>query len=227
VEASRREQGFTLLEILIVVALIATFASIVGARIGGGIGIAISGEGRVVVAELRHAGQRALATGRTQRWVVDLDAQAFRLEERIEVEQIAADWEQALQELLQTPTSKYSFVPVQNRYGNWRWLDEEAVRFDGVQTRNGFFDQGAISIGFGADGGANMAVIYLSDEHQNRLGIHVGGFTGSVRVLDEDALDDEQLFDVPPELPDLLDAANQEEPDEDEDLLEGEDNALD
>ncbi len=210
-----------------VVALIAAFAMIVGARIGGGFGIAISGEGRVVAAELRHAGQRALATGHTQRWVVDLDAQAFRLEERIEVKQIADDLKQALRDLLRPPVSKHYFVPVENQYGSWRWLKEEAVRFDGVETRDGFFDQGAISIGFGPDGGANLAVIHLSDEHQNRLGIRVDAFTGAVRVLDEDALDNEQLFDVPPALAGLLDAVNQEEPYEDEDLLEGEDDALD
>lgn len=210
-----------------VVALIAAFATIVGARIGGGFGIAISGEGRVVAAELRHAGQRALATGRTQRWVVDLDAQAFRLEERIEVKRISGDLKQALQDLLRPPVSRRYFVPVENQYGSWRWLDEETVRFDGVETRDGFFDQGAISIGFGPDGGANLAVIHLADEHQNRLGIRVDAFTGAVRLLDEDALDGEQLFDVPPALTSLLDAASQEEPYEDEDLLGGEDHALD
>ena len=80
-------------------------------------------------------------------------------------------------------------------------------------------------------------MIHRSDEHRNRLGIRVDGFTGAVRVLDEDALDDERLSDVRPEPEDPFgaadedepdeDEADEDEPDEDEDLLGGEDDALD
>ena len=140
---------------------------------------------------------------------------------------IAGDVKQAVQDLMRPPVSKHYFVPVENQYGSWRWLKEEAVRFDGVETRDGFFDQGAISIGFGPDGGANLAVIHLSDEHQNRLGIRVDAFTGAVRILDEDALDGERLSDVLPELEDPFDAAGEDGLYEDEGLLGGEDDAID
>lgn len=212
--ARRHAQGFTLLEILIVVALIAAFVTIVGARIGGGFGIAIGGEGRVVAAELRHASQRALATGRTQRWVLDLDAQAFRLEEEIEVQEIADDVKQALRELLQPPASRRHFVPVSNRYGGWRWLDEESVHFDGVETRAGFIDHGSVAIGFGPDGGADLALVYLSDEHANRLGVRIDGFTAAVRILDEERLDEETSFAAAAEEEDPFAVALEEGEDE-------------
>jgi hypothetical protein len=180
-----------MIEVLMVVALIATFAAIVGARIGGGFGIAIGGEGRVMAAELRAASQRARATGRTQRLVVNLDAQAFRLEEEVEIQELAEDMPQALRDLLRPPAPRRHFVPVSSTAGTWRWLGEESVFFDGVDTRQGSFEEGVVAIGFGPDGGADRALIRLSDEHENRLGVRVDAFTGGVQLLDEEELDDQ------------------------------------
>lgn len=199
---ARGAPGFTLLEVLMVVALIAAFVTIVGARIGGGFGIAIAGESRVIASELRQASQRALATGRTQRWVVNLDAQTFRLEEQIEIYPVAANMRQALWDLMRPPAPTRHFVPVDNSYGGWRRLEDDSILFTGVETRDGLAEQGLVPIGFGPDGGADLALIELADTHENRLGVRVDAFTGVVRILDEEALDADNPLGAQPILDD-------------------------
>lgn len=191
-----RPRGFTFLEILIVVALVSAFVMVVGSRIGGGFGIAITSSARVISAELRHAKQRAIATGQTHRWVIDLESQAFRLEQLEVVPDTPESLAKAVGSLLRPPRSSSFFEPVNNSWGGWRWLDDEEVAIEGVQTRDGRVEVDAVSIAFAPDGGADAAVVELSDEHGNRLGIQVDAFTGSIRTLEEDQLDDYELLDL-------------------------------
>ena len=194
--AKQRPLGFTFLEILIVVGLLAAFVMVVGTRIGGGLGIAITNSGRVIAAELRHARQRAIATGQTHRWVIDLESQAFRVEQLYEVPDQPEDLVSALRAELRPPSSSLHFAPVENKWGSWRWLDDEAIAIDGVHTREGLVDTEAVAIGFAPDGGADLAMVELSDEHGNRMGIRVDAFTGAIRTLEGDELDEQRDRDL-------------------------------
>jgi prepilin-type N-terminal cleavage/methylation domain-containing protein len=190
VSGPRDDRGFTLLEILMVVGLLAAFTAVLASRMGGGFGVAIGGGGRVVASELRYAAQRAIATGRTHRWVIDVDSQAFRLEEQIEEDVTPADVREAVRSTLKPPVSAFSFVPVDTHVGSWRWFDDEAVRIDGVRVRRQYFDSGRVEVGFGEDGGAENALVYLGDSYEHVLGVRVTGFTSDVRIVEGEALAD-------------------------------------
>ena len=82
--ASRRSlrsaDGFTLLELMIVITLIVLITGIFAGSIGAGFGVHIRNSGRALAAELEYVSQRAVTTGRAQRFVIDLDQQLFRVE---------------------------------------------------------------------------------------------------------------------------------------------------
>lgn len=74
----RRESGFSLVEMVLVVALIA-FASVLAvATLGGGYdGQRLRSAAREVAAQLRFARAQAMATGQPQRFVIDPQAHAW------------------------------------------------------------------------------------------------------------------------------------------------------
>ena len=82
VRAGRRD-GFTLLELLIVIVLIAALGGLLLPSPGGLLGLRIRNASRIVAADLEYTAQRAIATGLVHRWVVDLERQVFRVEQLI------------------------------------------------------------------------------------------------------------------------------------------------
>lgn len=76
--ARRMARGFTLIEILVVVTLIAALTVIlVGAMSGGMDGIKLRSNSKKLVAELRHARAQAIATGTVQRFTVVPDKRTW------------------------------------------------------------------------------------------------------------------------------------------------------
>ena len=75
------EAGFTLLELLVVLLLIVLVTGVFTTSVGGGFGVHLRNSGRTLAADPEYVGQRAVTTGRAQRFVIDLDQQVFRLEE--------------------------------------------------------------------------------------------------------------------------------------------------
>lgn len=64
--------GFTLIEMLIVVTLIAAISALLMATIGGGMdGLRLRSAAKEIVGELRHARAQAMAKGEVQRFVID------------------------------------------------------------------------------------------------------------------------------------------------------------
>ncbi len=69
---ARRQAGFTLIEILIVVTLVAALSAVLIATIGGGMdGLRLRGTAKDIAGELRHARAQAMAKGEVQRFVID------------------------------------------------------------------------------------------------------------------------------------------------------------
>jgi general secretion pathway protein H len=67
-----RATGVTLIEILLVIALIAGMTVLTAAAMGGGFkGMQLRASAKEIAAQLRHARTRAIASGETQRFVID------------------------------------------------------------------------------------------------------------------------------------------------------------
>lgn len=72
-------RGFTLLEIMLVLALIALATLLAAAALSGGVdGLRLRSAAKEVAAQLRFTRAQALATGEAQRFVIDPGAHAWR-----------------------------------------------------------------------------------------------------------------------------------------------------
>ncbi len=148
---------------------------------------ALRHSGRVVAGELGYAAQRAISTGRLHRWLIDLDEQTFRIEEQVKREEAPPVTELPTHaELLDLspPTSLREYSPVENRSGEWRWLDDTDVVIDLVLIGDDSHDDGQVAVAFAPDGGADPAEVWLSDEAGRRMRTRVVAFTGEIHLED-------------------------------------------
>ena len=83
---------------------------------------------------------------------------------------------------LRAPVRTFELVPVENRTGEWRSIEQGGVWIDRVRVGDEEFRAGTVSIAFGADGGADPAELILADEGEHKLRIVIVAFTGEVRV---------------------------------------------
>jgi type II secretory pathway pseudopilin PulG len=182
----RRQAGFTFLELMLVVGLIALLGGLLVRGIPSALPFQIRSASRVLSAELQFVAQRAIATGTPHAWVVDLDAQAFRVEH--EPLQRAAEREplpQVGRVDLRPPETRAEPEPVDGKPGEWRTLDEEDIRIALVRVGDREWSEGVTRVGFAADGGADPAELWLDDGTGRQMRIRIYPFTGEIRV-DED-----------------------------------------
>jgi prepilin-type N-terminal cleavage/methylation domain-containing protein len=183
--------GFTLLEILVVVFLIALISGVFATTLGGGFGVHLKHAGRTLSAELEYVGQRAVTTGRPQRFVVDLDQQVFRVEELPtppETEAGARLPEHAERLSLAPPLEAREFVPVDGRLGEWRSLDDrDEILIRELRLADEAKTDGAVAIGFSPDGASDPAELWLRDDGGYDLRIRLVPWSGEIRVEEVDS----------------------------------------
>lgn len=76
---ARRSRGVSLLELVIVITLVALMSLLAAAAMGGGFkGMQLRSAAKEVAAQLRFTRTRAIATGQTQRFVIDPQAHAWQ-----------------------------------------------------------------------------------------------------------------------------------------------------
>lgn len=74
----RRAQGMSLLEMLLVVALLAAISVLAATAMGGGFaGMQLRSEAKQLVAQLRYTRAQAIATGKPQRFTIDPQAHTW------------------------------------------------------------------------------------------------------------------------------------------------------
>jgi type II secretion system protein H len=177
------ERGFTFLEIVVVVMLIALVAGVMVTRIGNRTAAPLKASGRFLCAELEYVAQRAIATGRPQRWVLDLDGQLFRVEQQLPPDP-AADTRDVFD--LGAPLVPDAWEPIPEPQGEWRELYETSIGIESVVLAGEARKAGQTEIHFAPDGGADPADVWLLDPENRTLRVVVTAFTGEVRIAEDD-----------------------------------------
>ena len=181
-----RASGFTFIEIIAVVMLIALVSGIMVTRIGGRSSAPLKYSGRFLSAELEYVAQRAIATGRPQRWVIDLDRQFFRVEEQPPLEAGPPDSSGESFDLA-APIPTNVWEPIPDKQGEWRELHEDSIGIDSIVIAGDVFKVGQAAIHFSPDGGADPADVWMIDTENRQLRVVVTAFTGEVHALQVEA----------------------------------------
>jgi len=175
--------GFTLIELMAVVAIVVLLAGFVAPNLGIGGRRVLDGEAEGLRAELELARQQAIATGTPHRLALDLDTARFRME-RFETppppEPEARDPGDPVDLSAPRPAAG-SFAPLPTRRGRGRALPE-GIRFAQVETPDGPVARGPVAVAFWQDGSATPARIRLANDAGDAVEIEVLPLADTVRV---------------------------------------------
>jgi prepilin-type N-terminal cleavage/methylation domain-containing protein len=198
----RAAAAFTLIEIMAVVVLFALFAAIVAPRVAAIGGRELRQRAEDIAAQLELARQRSVVTGVRHRVWFDLEAQRYRVEwmpappeepseAPARVRPSLADLrnpgfalpEQAPLSLSPPAEVEREWQPVPGESGGVARL-EDSLRFEGVETPEGWIDVGDAAVDFETDGTATPAQIHLVDEDGRGIVLEVLPLAEGVRIGD-------------------------------------------
>jgi type II secretion system protein H len=196
--ARRSQRGFTLIEILAVVAILALVAAFVVPNLGGFRMRALRGEAAQLASHLELARQRAIMTGVPHRVWLELDQSEYRLEwlaqdpETADLEATGRPDELDLNgntplDLAAPPAPVLDYQPVPGNFGRLRVV-ADPFYFEAVETPEGRIERGEVSIGFARDGTADYTEIYLQDAQGDQIALDVQPLDDRVRIRRDEEL---------------------------------------
>lgn len=192
------EVGFTLIEILAVILIIGLVSAVVlpGLRLSGG--SSRHDQALNVASYLELARQRAIMTGKIHRLLIDVDDGAFNVEWYVrkagddELDSLAARhravWESDAGGIFQPPDTGLDYEPIPDSFGNKMRL-ANPYYFDGVETSDGWFDEGEVAVVFESDGTTDHAQIVITDPDGFAATLDVLPILDAVRIRHEDQND--------------------------------------
>jgi prepilin-type N-terminal cleavage/methylation domain-containing protein len=164
-------RGFTLLELMLVLVVLAVSAALVVPRLSGALAsLRVTKGTEQVFAAAREAHTRAVLRGLRARLVLEFEAGTFRVEEE--------------RRPLESPGRWYEMP---GREGKPSAL-AEGVRFGTLYLNEESVAEGSATIGFRPDGTTDDALITVEDEDGDRGAVEVRGITGHVRILRDEEL---------------------------------------
>ena len=187
--------GFTLIEILAVVLILALLAMFVGPNFGALRERRLRHTGERVAAQLELARQRSVVTGVPHRVLFDLEEMGYRVEWQgggqtgaggaFDLASLDLSGGTPLS-LAAPPAPSREFEPIPGLFGRFHWL-EDSLFFAGLETSQGWADRGDSFVEFARDGSASYTEIVIEDSSGERLVLAVLPLDDAVRFLDEDA----------------------------------------
>ncbi len=188
--ARGRARGFTLLEILAVIAILALLSSIVLPNLGAVRARNLRRGAKDLAAQLELARQRTVITGIPHRLLIDLEENAYRIEWTGTDE--TGDQEAAIvpggagAELDLSPPriAEREYRPLPSRFGRLTRLADN-LAFVGVEALGGWVKRGDFYIAFARDGTANHATIVLDDDSGHSVSLDVLPLADVIRIHDE------------------------------------------
>ena len=189
------DYGFTLIEMLAVILIIGFMSAMIlpGLRLSGG--SSRHDEALNVASHLELARQRAIMTGKTHRLLIDIDNGSYRVEwwvrvtgsddsDSLAVRQRAL-WEGNIENVLRPPDTGFDYEPIPNRFGNASSLSNPFY-FDGIDTSEGWLNEGLVGIVFDSDGSTDEAQIVISDPDGFAATLDILPILDAVRIRHED-----------------------------------------
>jgi len=184
--------GFTLIEILAVVAILGLVAALVLPNLGGFRARALRDEARQIAAQLELARQRAIVTGVPHRLWMELDEAEYRLEwQAADPDAVPTAAAEELDLSGNTPLSLAAprrtgieYRPIPGNFGR-RQVVADPFYFEGVETPEGFITRGEVSVDFARDGTASTAEIHLQDASGLRIALDIHPLDERVRIRDD------------------------------------------
>jgi len=190
-----RQRGFTLIEILAVVAIIALLAMFVGPNFGALRERKLRSAGERLAAQLELARHRSVVTGVPHRVLLDLEEVSYRVEwlgggeprpsTRLDLESLDLRGANPLP-LAAPPATSREFEPIPGLFGRFEHLPDPLF-FAGLETTEGWIERGDSFVEFAGDGTASPAEIVIEDASGDRVVLGVLPLDDAVRFLDEDA----------------------------------------
>jgi type II secretion system protein H len=195
----RGRRGFTLIEMLAVVAIVALIGAFVWPNMGQFRTRALRNEAQQIGAQLELARQRAIVTGVPHRVWLELDQAEYRIEwlsqDPEEAEAEEADLAAASSrlddvngntplDLSAPPAPELDYRPIPGSFGNTQVVTYPFY-FEAVDTPEGRITRGQVSIAFERDGSAEPAEIYLQDAMGHRVALDVLPLDDRVRLRND------------------------------------------
>ncbi len=188
-----RRRGFTLIEILAVVAILALVAAFVVPNMGGFRRRALRNEAEQLASQLELARQRAIVTGVPHRVWLGLEQAEYRLEwlavdpeadpELAEPEEVDLRGNTPLS-LVAPRRRELDYHPIPGNFGRLQVV-ADPFYFQGVETAEGRITRGEVSVEFARDGSADYTEIYLEDAQGDQIALDVHPLDERVRIRHE------------------------------------------
>jgi len=192
----RGRRGFTLIEVLAVLAILGLFLALVLPNLGGLRRHALRGEAQQIAAQLDLARQRAIVTGVPHRLWIELDAAEYRLEWLQAAPAKAAKGRIAAAEpdlelsgssplpLSAPPARVLEYSPIPGNFGKLQ-IVTDPFYLAAIETPEGRITRGQVSIEFARDGSTEYTRIYLEDAAGDQLALDVHPLDERVRIRDD------------------------------------------
>ena len=201
-----RRRGFTLIEVMAVVIVIGLAMGIVLPNLSASRGAQLEEYARGLSGRLELARERAIVTGAPHRVLLQVEDGFTRVDWHVGEDRAFAHLEDPDNQAPPTtsastglnPSGRRSislsppereerdYFPVPNRFGNEDWLPPD-LYFEGVNTSEGWIEDGSVQIVFQIDGSTDFSEIVLADAWNNRIILVVEPLLTSIRIHREEA----------------------------------------
>lgn len=189
-----RPRAFTLLEMLAVLMLMALLTSLVLPGLGAMRASALRSEARTLATQLEFTRQQAVVSGAAHRLLVEVDTGAYRVEWYAPADEEEGSDPFADAEPLDlrgsTPLSlapplarEFAYRPISNRFGSNSWLGQ-AFHFEGIQTAEGWIEDGDVGVVFERDGSSDHVEIVIADDDGLEITLEIEPLLEIVRIRD-------------------------------------------